>query len=170
VARHSGARWWRLKRCTSRWCAVRWHRAHTGGGASEARRWRHGPPTPQRPGAPPTPARLPCIFTEVEDDGARRQLVLTAVRCIGTPPWDVDNGFLLSSLDDGGHLPRQRRLLLLNGDHRLPPLCMANGGLFLAQRLDLGLSGSDLGCDIAQQPISQRGCFSYRTNRIGYLN
>jgi hypothetical protein len=144
--RHSGGWWWRLERGASRWCVLHWRCAHTGAAVSEARRWRHGPPAPQRPGAPPTPAHLLCVFTKVEDGGARHRLALTAVRCIGTPLWDVDDGFLLSSLDDGGHLPRQRRLLPLNGDHRLPPLCMANGGLFLAQRLDLGLPGSDLGC------------------------
>jgi hypothetical protein len=63
------------------------------------RQRRHGPLGPQRPGAPPTPARLTRIFTEVEDGGACRRFTLTAVRCTGTPPWDVDDGFL----------PRRRR-------------------------------------------------------------
>jgi hypothetical protein len=90
----------------------------------------------QRLGAPPTPARLLLIFTEVEDGGTCCPFTLMAMRSTGTPLRDVD---------DGGHLPRQRWLLPLNSDHCLPPLCMANGGLFLAQRLDLGLADSGSG-------------------------
>jgi hypothetical protein len=63
------------------------------------RQRRHGPPRPQRPRAPPTPAHLTRIFTEVEDGGACRRFTLTAVRCTGTPSRDVDDSFL----------PRRRR-------------------------------------------------------------